>query len=149
RAFVAHCQIFIDRSGEIIIIKSKKNIAAPRIAGHADNKSHKVVVSKNGPYLVTGGLPLRKDIILVDKEGISVEWGKGDQYTDQETYALCRCGGSNGKPFCDGTHLKVNFDGTETARKKKYLEQAEKIEGPGYVLTDVQDLCAAARFCHQ
>jgi len=132
-----------------IIIKNKKSIAVHQTAGHADNKDHKVVVTKNGPYLVTGCLPLAKDIIVIDQEGISVELGKGEQYPDQETYALCRCGGSNGKPYCDGTHVKAAFDGTETASKKKYLQQAEKIEGPGYILTDVQDLCSAARFCHQ
>jgi CDGSH-type Zn-finger protein len=136
------------------MIKNKKRVSGQYSTGHhpadrAEKKDHKVLVTKNGPYLVSGGLPLAKEVILTDDDGISNDYGKGDSYPGQETYALCRCGGSKHKPFCDGTHEKINFDGTETARKKKYFGQAEKIQGPGYVLTDVPDLCAAARFCHQ
>jgi len=51
------------------------------------------------------------------------------------------------KPFCDGTHLLANFDGTETANRESYLEQAEETDGPSLRLTDVLPLCADARFC--
>ncbi|MER3456269.1 MAG: iron-binding protein [candidate division GAL15 bacterium] len=50
----------------------------------------------NGPYLVRG--PVR----LVDAEGR--EWS-----VDRDVVALCRCGGSANKPFCDGTHARVGF----------------------------------------
>lgn len=132
------------------MIKNKKGYAADRLAEKPeDKKGCKVFVSENGPYLISGGLPLAKEIIVTDSEGISVEWEKGDAYPDQETYALCRCGGSKNKPYCDGTHAKTGFDGAETASKKKYVARAERIEGPGFTLTDVHELCAAARFCHQ
>jgi CDGSH-type Zn-finger protein len=108
-----------------------------------------VKVTKNGPYQVSGGLPLGKDIILCDEQGDPAEWKKGKKYQDKESYSLCRCGGSKDKPYCDGTHAKTGFDGTETASRKKYSEQAEKINGPGLVLTDAQDLCAVGRFCHR
>ncbi len=49
-----------------------------------------ILVSKNGPYVVTGGIEL-----IVD------EWG---EEASKEHYTLCRCGGSKNKPFCDGTH---------------------------------------------
>jgi len=111
-------------------------------------KKGKIVVSKNGPYLVSGSLPLGKEISEVGKEGEPEQWVKSKQYPDQENYALCRCGRSANKPFCDGTHARVGFDGTETASRKLYAEQAQKIEGPGIYLEDAESLCAAGRFCH-
>ncbi len=132
------------------MIKNKKGYVADQAAGKTvEKKAGKILISKNGPYIVSGGLPLAKEYIVADDEGISSEWKKGEAYPEQETYALCRCGGSKHKPFCDGTHAKEGFDGTEKATKKKYLAQAERIDGPGFTLTDVQDLCAVARFCHQ
>ena len=113
----------------------------------APNDGFKVKVFKNGPYLVSGGIPLAKQIIGIDAEGYSYEWREGTQYPSQENYALCRCGQSKIKPFCDGTHIKVNFRGTETASREPYENQAEKIDGPALELTDAQELCAAARFC--
>ena len=112
-------------------------------------KNCKVVVSKNGPYLVSGSLPLSKEIIVCDHEGNPAEWKKGEKYPNQENYALCRCGKSKNKPYCDSTHLKIKFNGTETASRKKYLEQAEKLSGPGLDLTDAENLCSVARFCHR
>lgn len=115
----------------------------------AKDRKAKIVILKNGPYLVSGKLPLQKDIIQIGAEAEPEKWVKGERFADQENYALCRCGQSKNKPFCDGTHAQAGFDGTETASRKNYLEQAEKIEGPAINLTDAQKLCAAARFCHR
>ena len=55
-----------------------------------------VKARKNGPYLVDG------TAVYLD--------GKGNQIkTSGSMVALCRCGGSNNKPFCDGTHRKNEF----------------------------------------
>jgi CDGSH-type Zn-finger protein len=107
----------------------------------------KVVVAKNGPYLVTGSVPLAKQTIVSDEEGGSQDWKQGETYPAQASYALCRCGHSKSKPFCDGSHTKVKFDGTETASHQPYREQAQVIEGPVMALTDAEALCAFARFC--
>jgi CDGSH-type Zn-finger protein len=54
-----------------------------------------------GPYLVTG------KVNLLDANGNKVETG--------EKFALCRCGASTNKPFCDGTHSKVGFEAAAAA----------------------------------
>jgi CDGSH-type Zn-finger protein len=54
-----------------------------------------IIPVDNGPYLVKGAAR------LLDADG--------HQYTASDTIALCRCGHSNTKPFCDGTHETTNF----------------------------------------
>ena len=107
----------------------------------------KVQVSKDGPYIVSGSLPLGKEIIGANEAGESVKWERGPQYPPKAQYSLCRCGHSANKPFCDGSHKKVGFDGTETASRRPYLEQAKVLRGPTMSLTDAEPLCAFARFC--
>jgi CDGSH-type Zn-finger protein len=114
-----------------------------------DKKDHKIIISKDGPYLVSGNLPLAKEAHYTDNEGNPGTYEKGETYPNKEKYSLCRCGKSSGKPYCDGAHVKTKFDGTETASKEKYLEQAEKISGPNLDLTDAEKLCSASRFCHK
>lgn len=107
----------------------------------------KIQVTKDGPYLVSGGLPLSEQHIVTNAEGESLDYREGKTYPAQAQYALCRCGHSGDKPFCDGSHKKVKFDGTETASRESYLKQTETIEGPAMSLTDAESLCAFARFC--
>jgi CDGSH-type Zn-finger protein len=107
----------------------------------------RVVVSKDGPYLVSGNIPLAKQTIVADAEGGSEAWSEGPAIKTQQNYALCRCGQSKTKPFCDGTHSKVGFDGTETASREPYAAQADVFDGPTMMLSDAQPLCAFGRFC--
>ena len=109
----------------------------------------KIKVSKNGPYLIYGGIPIQKQVIIADSDGTATEWQPSTKYPPQEKYALCRCGQSKNKPFCDGTHVKVSFNGTETAGEEAYLNHPEEINGSALKLIDVEELCASARFCHQ
>ena len=104
-------------------------------------------VTKDGPYLVSGELPLAKATIGTNADGESIRWKWDKPYPEQKNVALCRCGHSGHKPYCDGTHTKIGFDGTETASRKPYREQAKLIEGPVLSLTDAESLCAFARFC--
>ena len=67
---------------------------------HRDPKEQRdpiVTVLKNGPYYITGG---------IDLIGENIEFGEG---ASKEHYTLCRCGASENKPFCDGTHGIINF----------------------------------------
>lgn len=107
----------------------------------------KITVSKDGPYLVSGSVPLAIQIIRPNEKGESTEWAEGKTFGVTAQYALCRCGQSKNKPFCDGTHQKIGFDGTETASHSPVLEQAEVFDGPSMQLADAEGLCAFARFC--
>lgn len=112
-----------------------------------DEQQQQITVLKNGPYTVNGNVPLYEMIISNDKDGYSYKWRIGKNYRLQEKYSLCRYRNAKTPPFCDGMHAKTDFDGTETANKKPYCEQAEKIRGPSLNLSDFIDICASARFC--
>ena len=56
----------------------------------------RITVRKNGSLLVEG------DVELVNFEGASIHPGR-------PKFSLCRCGGSNNKPFCDGSHARNGF----------------------------------------
>ena len=109
--------------------------------------SMRVNITRNGPYVITGGVPLAEQVIETDAEGQSREWRQGRAFETANTYRLCRCGQSSSKPFCDDTHLAVGFDGSETASRQPYLERAKELDGPAMLLTDAEELCAFARFC--
>ncbi|MHB8253911.1 MAG: CDGSH iron-sulfur domain-containing protein [Acidiferrobacter sp.] len=66
----------------------------------------KIMVMANGPYLVEG-------IEIVDGQGLPFPAKAG------KPIALCRCGASSHKPFCDGTHVKIGFQSEETASSMK------------------------------
>lgn len=107
----------------------------------------RITVTQNGPYWVTGAVPLTTQTIVANEAGESVGWQAGPGPETPEEYALCRCGRSAAKPFCDQSHLRVGFQGQETASRAPYRDQAVEQDGPIVVLTDAQPLCAFARFC--
>ncbi|TMB97812.1 MAG: iron-binding protein, partial [Chloroflexi bacterium] len=104
-----------------------------------------MTVTENGPYRVEGSIPLAKQTIVADAQGGSRDWQEGSAIETPATYDLCRCGHSANKPFCDRTHLKINFDGTEVASREPYADQVDVFEGPVMDLTDAQPLCASGR----
>ncbi len=114
----------------------------------AEAENCRINVVKNGPYLVLGNIPLFEMTIKCDQKGIPSQWLIGKKLQTPPSYLLCRCGQTKNKPFCDGTHIKVNFDGAE-ASDKTYSNQAVTIDGPTVRLDDIEILCASARFCHR
>lgn len=107
----------------------------------------KIRVMKNGPYQITGGIPVSTQRIVLDDEGYSYRWNEEEHYPVPDEYILCRCGRSKTKPFCDGIHEKTGFIGTEVASREPYLKQARDYNGPDLNLTDAEIFCATARFC--
>ena len=107
----------------------------------------KITITQNGPYIVDGAVPLSQDALAKNENGVQDYFDVKD-YETEETYALCRCGASGHKPFCDGSHEHVHFDGKETAGHSTYAERAEQYPGQDVVLDD-DNRCAYARLCHQ
>jgi CDGSH-type Zn-finger protein len=107
----------------------------------------RITVTANGPYLVSGSVPLAKQHIVTNAKGESLDWREGHRYPSEAKYALCRCGSSKNKPFCDGSHETIGFDGTETASREPQAAQAQSFPGPKLKLLDAESLCASGRFC--
>jgi len=61
----------------------------------------KIETIKRGPYIVTA------EVELIDTDG--------NKFPAEKRMALCRCGASTEKPFCDGTHSKIGFKAAEKA----------------------------------
>lgn len=109
-------------------------------------RTYRIKIIKNGPYLVYGGVPLFEERILPKGNGYVYEHGR--ELPQAQTYALCRCGKTSTPPFCDGAHAAAHFDGTETACRDAYLQRATLLPGAGVDLLD-DGRCAFARFCHR
>ncbi len=109
-----------------------------------------IKILKNGPYEVIGNVPLRKQTVVSGQDGVPVKWGGGPTLRPADKpYHLCRCGHSSRKPYCDGTHLEIKFNGAEAAGRRKHAETAESTFGPGLELRDAEKLCAVGLFCHR
>lgn len=74
-----------------------------RLAGHTDHM--KITATENGPLKIEDASELE----LVDHDGSQID------LAGRDTVFLCRCGGSTNKPFCDGTHSKIGFEGARAA----------------------------------
>ena len=68
-----------------------------------------ITALENGPLKVTAAGAGAGELVLTDHDGTLID------LEGKDTVFLCRCGGSTNKPFCDGTHTKVGFDGARAA----------------------------------
>jgi CDGSH-type Zn-finger protein/ferredoxin len=87
--------------------------------------------SQNGPYLVRNLQNLRNS--------------KGESIPTKPVIALCRCGGSAKKPFCDGTHSKLGFSSQKVAEGTR--DKRQNYVGKGVTIHDNRSICSHAGFC--
>ena len=100
-----------------------------------------------GPLLVRGGVPLVRKTPVQSEHGEPLAWKTGAPLETPESYVLCRCGQSGNKPYCDGTHAKVGFEGADSAPTSDYSDRADELGGTGITVHDDRSICAHAGFC--
>ena len=95
------------------------------------NAKPTITCGNNGPYVVSGLDDLRDP--------------NGDPVPTKPKIALCRCGGSNSKPFCDGTHAKIGFD--DAKMPDRIPDRRKTYAGKNIAIHDNRGLCAHAGIC--
>ena len=90
-----------------------------------------IEASENGPYLVRNLADLKNS--------------KGEQLPTKTMIALCRCGGSANKPFCDGTHATNGFSGEKLTDGSN--DKRDNYEGQNITIHDNRGICAHQAFC--
>lgn len=100
-----------------------------------------------GPLMVSGAVPIVRKTAVHSEHGEPLTWKTSDGLTDRSTYALCRCGESENKPFCDGAHSAAGFEGSDTADASTYDERANELGTNGITVRDDRSICVHAGFC--
>jgi CDGSH-type Zn-finger protein/truncated hemoglobin YjbI len=88
----------------------------------------RIELTEHGPYRVTG------DVAICDTAGNLLRQGG--------ISCLCRCGGSRNKPFCDATHGRKGFDGSESADHSSIAERRDTYRTDGLTVYDDRSVCA-------
>ncbi len=145
--------------GVNLTIKAMTKLEPAAATGAADVETIRVVVLEDGGYLLHGAPYISQQFILPDemeeswiyREGAHFATGsESDTESENSTGSslLCRCGASHNKPFCDGTHAKIEWDNRLTAPMDRLLDGARYFEGEELLLSDNESYCCYARFCH-
>ncbi|WP_462272856.1 CDGSH iron-sulfur domain-containing protein [Methanohalophilus sp.] len=90
-----------------------------------------IKVSKDGPYIVSNLNTLR------NSKGVFIE--------TKPTIAMCRCGGSGNKPFCDGTHMKNGFSGEK--KEDRVPDKMDTYKGKAITIHDNRGVCSHRGHC--
>ena len=110
-------------------------------------EQQKITVRPHGPYVVRGQIPLVRKSQVETEYGEPYDWKLESALETGETYRLCRCGQSNSKPFCDGAHTLVDFDGEETADTGPISSREKEFPGETIVVKDDHSFCVHAGYC--
>ena len=95
-----------------------------------DTLTPSITPKPNGPLIV-------KNVKTLRNRNGSIE--------TKSTMALCRCGQSGNKPFCDGTHAKVGFSSEKAERE--VVDKRDSYEGRKITVHDNRSICAHAGYC--
>ncbi len=107
----------------------------------------KITVVQGGPYLVSGYVPVTSKTPVTSEHGEPLAWKTEPAAEPKAKVALCRCGASSNKPYCDGTHASLQWDETDNAPEGTYAERAKSYGGQGIEVFDDRPICVHAGFC--
>lgn len=114
-----------------------------------EQNSGKISIIANGPYRVEGGIRLFVYSQEMSAQGEPLNWiFEGEITPEKHPYLLCRCGKSKTFPFCDHTHVDIEFDGHESARTQKALKADLVLHAKsGLTIRKFHPLCMSSGFC--
>ena len=113
-----------------------------------DEGESRIDVTAAGPYRVRGRVPVRRIREVRSAEGEPMAWQVTERLDTTKPIALCRCGGSSTKPFCDNSHTTRAWDATEHAPASTYAERSTVVAGgAGLTVRDDRSICSRAGFC--
>ena len=96
-----------------------------------DRKNPSITLSSNGPYIVRD-LP-------------TLQNSEGERLEAKPVMALCRCGGSANKPFCDGTHAEIGF--SDAKLEGRVEDRQDDYAGAEVTIHDNRGICSHAGRC--
>jgi len=94
----------------------------------------RITPTEDGPYLIEGAGEITR---MRDGEAVPLD----------ATVALCRCGGSQNKPFCDGTHARIGFSGAKDPDRVPNRRDSYASADGRIAIQDDRGLCAHAARC--
>ncbi len=107
----------------------------------------RIRITRDGPYVVEGAVPLVRTSKVETDHREPIGWAPDEHVQPRATVKLCRCGRSADKPYCDGSHEREGFDGTETADRGPSEARRRTYVGDGVVMTDDRSICEHSGFC--
>lgn len=97
----------------------------------AEEEKSTIQPTRNGPYMVKRMKKLKNS--------------KGEELKINPTMLLCRCGGSNNKPYCDGTHMKIGFTGQKES--DRITDKMDDYDGKDVTIHDNRGVCSHRGNC--
>ena len=98
---------------------------------NSEQPKSKITSAPNGPYIVNNLEKLHNS--------------KGEQIQTKNVIALCRCGASANKPFCDGTHAKIGFSDANLEGRAE--DKRDNYVGAEITIHDNRGICSHAGLC--